>query len=94
MPLEPALRASARPRDHRGDLTRVLDALHEVGELGTALLRDVVAEQHLFLRAAGVHSMQGYRFGRPGSVMDITTRLAEPGSFRIVDDPASLAMAG
>ena len=23
------------------------------------------AEQHLFLRAAGVHSMQGYRFGRP-----------------------------
>ncbi len=25
------------------------------------------AEQQLFLRAAGVHSMQGYRFGRPGS---------------------------
>jgi EAL domain-containing protein (putative c-di-GMP-specific phosphodiesterase class I) len=23
------------------------------------------AEQQLFLRAAGVHSMQGYRFGRP-----------------------------
>jgi sensor c-di-GMP phosphodiesterase-like protein len=23
------------------------------------------AEQHLFLRAAGVHCMQGFRFGKP-----------------------------
>jgi hypothetical protein len=38
--------------------------------------------------------MQGYRFGRPGSVKDVTARLAEPGSFHIDDDPASLAMAG
>jgi EAL domain-containing protein (putative c-di-GMP-specific phosphodiesterase class I) len=52
------------------------------------------AEQHLFLRAAGVHSMQGYRFGRPGPAADISTRLATPTSFRLADDAASLAMAG
>ena len=35
------------------------------------------AEQHLFLRAAGVHSMQGYRFGKPAPADDITERLAK-----------------
>jgi EAL domain-containing protein (putative c-di-GMP-specific phosphodiesterase class I) len=29
----------------------------------------------LFLRAAGVHFMQGYRFGRPDSAAAITERL-------------------
>jgi EAL domain-containing protein (putative c-di-GMP-specific phosphodiesterase class I) len=33
------------------------------------------ADQHLFLRAAGVHSMQGYRFGKAVSVADISRRL-------------------
>jgi EAL domain-containing protein (putative c-di-GMP-specific phosphodiesterase class I) len=52
------------------------------------------AEQHLFLRAAGVHAMQGYRFGHPGSATDITKRVRSPASFRIDDDAASLALAG
>jgi EAL domain-containing protein (putative c-di-GMP-specific phosphodiesterase class I) len=52
------------------------------------------AEQQLFLRAAGVHSMQGFRFGRPGSAAEISTRVAQPDSFRIADDETGLAMAG
>jgi EAL domain-containing protein (putative c-di-GMP-specific phosphodiesterase class I) len=35
------------------------------------------ADQQLFLRAAGVHSMQGYRFGRPAGAADIAARLAK-----------------
>jgi len=84
-------------------IERAADAaaiVHAVVSLGRGLGMKVTAEgvetaeQHLFLRAAGVHSMQGYRFGRPGSAADISARLASPGSFRIVDDPASLAMVG
>jgi diguanylate cyclase len=53
------------------------------------------AEQHLFLRAAGVHLMQGFRFGRPGPAAAIGARLSDRGSFKIGgDDPAGLAMAG
>ena len=46
--------------------------VHAVVSLGRGLGMKVTAEgvetaeQQLFLRAAGVHSMQGYRFGRPG----------------------------
>ena len=56
--------------------------VHAVVSLGRGLGMRVTAEgvenaeQHLFLRAAGVHSMQGYRFGRPGPAADITARLA------------------
>jgi EAL domain-containing protein (putative c-di-GMP-specific phosphodiesterase class I) len=49
------------------------------------------AEQHLFLRAAGVHTMQGYRFGRPVAAAMISVRLASPASYRVSDD---LAIAG
>src|SRR5262249_38093260 len=85
-------------------IERAADAaaiVHAVVSLGRGLGMKVTAEgvetaeQHLFLRAAGVHSMQGYRFGRPGSATDITNRLAQPDSFQILDDAASgLAMAG
>ena len=34
------------------------------------------AEQHLFLRAAGVHSLQGFRFGVPVPATAISERLA------------------
>ena len=34
-----------------------------------------------FLRAAGVHSMQGYRFGKPGPASELTQRLATPEAF-------------
>jgi diguanylate cyclase (GGDEF)-like protein len=75
--------------------------VHAVVSLGRGLGMKVTAEgvetaeQHLFLRAAGVHLMQGYRFGRPGPAADISARLADRGSFKIGgNDPADLAMVG
>jgi diguanylate cyclase (GGDEF)-like protein len=74
--------------------------VHAVVSLGRGLGMKVTAEgvetaeQQLFLRAAGVHSMQGFRFGRPGSAAEISTRVAQPDSFRIADDETGLAMAG
>jgi diguanylate cyclase (GGDEF)-like protein len=86
-------------------IERAADAaaiVHAVVSLGRGLGMKVTAEgvetaeQHLFLRAAGVHSMQGFRFGRPGTAAEITARLAQPDSFRIPEDPANpnLALAG
>jgi diguanylate cyclase len=84
-------------------IERAADAaaiVHAVVSLGRGLGMKVTAEgvetaeQHLFLRAAGIHSMQGYRFGRPCSTADISARLATPGSFRISDEKSDLAMAG
>jgi diguanylate cyclase len=55
--------------------------VHAVVSLGRGLGMKVTAEgvetaeQHLFLRAAGVHSLQGFRFGRPGAALEITARL-------------------
>ncbi len=56
--------------------------VHAVVSLGRGLGMQVTAEgvetadQQLFLRAAGVHSMQGYRFGRPVPPEEISERLA------------------
>jgi len=52
------------------------------------------AEQHLFLRAAGVHSMQGYRFGRPGTASDLSVRLDSPDDYRVGSPDLEVAMAG
>jgi EAL domain-containing protein (putative c-di-GMP-specific phosphodiesterase class I) len=49
------------------------------------------ADQQLFLRAAGVHSMQGYRFGRPVTVAEITARLRSPDAFQPSDVQEALA---
>ncbi len=55
--------------------------VHAVVSLGRGLGMQVTAEgvetadQQLFLRAAGVHSMQGYRFGRPMPPEAMTRRL-------------------
>jgi EAL domain-containing protein (putative c-di-GMP-specific phosphodiesterase class I) len=63
--------------------------VHAVVSLGRGLGMRVTAEgvenaeQHLFLRAAGVHSMQGYRFGRPGPAADIGVRLQSPDDYRV-----------
>jgi EAL domain-containing protein (putative c-di-GMP-specific phosphodiesterase class I) len=46
------------------------------------------AEQQLFLRAAGVHSMQGFRFGKPQPAEAISARLHP------VDFPARQVAAG
>jgi diguanylate cyclase (GGDEF)-like protein len=84
-------------------IERAADAaaiVHAVVSLGRGLGMKVTAEgvetaeQQLFLRAAGVHSMQGYRFGRPCPAADISTRLSMPESFRIADDETGLALAG
>ena len=61
--------------------------VHAIVSLGRGLGMQVTAEgvetadQQLFLRAAGVHSMQGFRFGRPVTVAEISVRLQSPGAF-------------
>jgi EAL domain-containing protein (putative c-di-GMP-specific phosphodiesterase class I) len=52
------------------------------------------AEQHLFLRAAGVHSMQGFRFGKPGPAGEIDDRLATPDAYRVGSPDQEVALAG
>ena len=49
------------------------------------------AEQALFLRAAGVHTMQGYRYGKPMPSAAISVRLAGLGRSRA---PSDIAIAG
>jgi EAL domain-containing protein (putative c-di-GMP-specific phosphodiesterase class I) len=49
------------------------------------------AEQALFLRAAGVHAMQGFRYGKPMSAAAVSVRLASPGRKRPASD---IAIAG
>jgi diguanylate cyclase (GGDEF)-like protein len=74
--------------------------VHAVASLGRGLGMKVTAEgvetagQQLFLRAAGVHCMQGYRFGRPCPAREIGARLAKPDGFGIAVDANDLAMAG
>jgi len=73
--------------------------VHAVVSLGRGLGMRVTAEgvetaeQHLFLRAAGVHSMQGYRFGRPGPAADISARLASPDDYRVGSPDKEVALA-
>ena len=77
--------------------------VHAVVSLSRGLQMTVTAEgvetieQQLFLRAAGVHSMQGYRFGRPMPASDITRRFAEGTRHHPHDDgppDARTALAG
>ena len=73
--------------------------VHAVVSLGRGLGMKVTAEgvetaeQHLFLRAAGVHSMQGYRFGKPGPATAITARLASPEEYRVESPDQEVALA-
>jgi diguanylate cyclase (GGDEF)-like protein len=70
--------------------------VHAVVSLGRGLGMKVTAEgvetadQHLFLRAAGVHSMQGYRFGKPMTAADVSARLQAP-AVRPTDEIAAFA---
>jgi diguanylate cyclase len=74
--------------------------VHAVVSLGRGLGMKVTAEgvetaeQHLFLRAAGVHQMQGYRFGKPGPAGVINARLASPDDFRVSSPDQEIALAG
>jgi diguanylate cyclase (GGDEF)-like protein len=68
--------------------------VHAVVSLGRGLGMKVTAEgvetadQHLFLRAAGVHTMQGYRFGKAVPAAEITMRLQNPAAFRPANESA------
>jgi EAL domain-containing protein (putative c-di-GMP-specific phosphodiesterase class I) len=74
--------------------------VHAVVSLGRGLGMKVTAEgvetaeQHLFLRAAGVHYMQGYRFSRPVEADEVTARIARPGVYRSLEGDAKAALAG
>ena len=72
--------------------------VHAVVSLGRGLGMKVTAggvapaDQHLFLRPAGVQQMQGYRFGRAMTPDKITARLNGPEAFHESDERrASLA---
>ncbi len=73
--------------------------VHAVVGLGRGLGMKVTAEgvetadQQLFLRAAGVHSMQGFRFGKAVTAAEITRRLQSPGAFKPIEyvEPTALA---
>jgi diguanylate cyclase (GGDEF)-like protein len=71
--------------------------VHAVVSLGRGLGMKVTAEgvetadQQLFLRAAGVHFMQGYRFGRAVTAAEISARLQSPAAFQPIDVPQALA---
>jgi diguanylate cyclase (GGDEF)-like protein len=73
--------------------------VHAVVSLGRGLGMKVTAEgvetaeQHLFLRAAGVHSMQGFRFGKPGPAGEIDDRLAAPDAYRVGSPDQEVALA-
>jgi EAL domain-containing protein (putative c-di-GMP-specific phosphodiesterase class I) len=73
--------------------------VHAVVSLGRGLGMKVTAEgvetaeQHLFLRAAGVHYMQGFRFGTPSEPAEIARRLAIPGVYRSIESDAAAALA-
>jgi EAL domain-containing protein (putative c-di-GMP-specific phosphodiesterase class I) len=73
--------------------------VHAIVSLGRGLGMKVTAEgvetaeQHLFLRAAGVHCMQGFRFGHPSEPPEIAARLARPGVYRSIEGDAAAALA-
>jgi len=80
------------------DAAAIIQSIVSLGRgLGMKLTAEGVetAEQHLFLRAIGVHCMQGYRFGHPGSAATITARVANPSVYRnIASGPSAAALAG
>jgi diguanylate cyclase (GGDEF)-like protein len=74
--------------------------VHAVVSLGRGLGMKVTAEgvetaeQHLFLRAAGVHSLQGFRFGRPVPPQAIAERIARQAGTRPPRSSGLSALAG
>ncbi len=82
--------------DKTADAAAIVHAVVSLGRgLGMKVTAEGVetAEQHLFLRAAGVHCMQGFRFGRPMSPADVTARIAAPGVYHSIEADARAALA-
>jgi diguanylate cyclase len=74
-------RSFVRSIEKAADAAAIVHAIVSLGRgLGMKVTAEGVetADQQLFLRAAGVHSMQGFRFGRPVTVPEITARLQSP----------------
>jgi diguanylate cyclase (GGDEF)-like protein len=73
-------RSFVRSIETAADAASIIHAIVSLGRgLGMKVTAEGVetAEQQLFLRAAGVHSLQGYRFGKPSPAETITERLAQ-----------------
>jgi len=73
-------RSFVRSIETAPDAASIVHAIVSLGRgLGMKVTAEGVetAEQQLFLRAAGVHSMQGFRFGKPSPADAITGRLHE-----------------
>ena len=73
-------RSFVRSIESAADAASIVHAIVSLGRgLGMKVTAEGVetAEQQLFLRAAGVHSMQGYRFGKPQPAYDIAARLEQ-----------------
>lgn len=86
-------RSFVRSIERAPDAAAIVHAIVSLGRgLGMKVTAEGVetAEQHLFLRAAGVHSMQGYRFGKPGSPTIISARIAAPGLYRSIGGDAAM----
>ena len=87
-------RSFVRSIEKAADAAAIVHAIVSLGRgLGMKVTAEGVetADQQLFLRAAGVHSMQGYRFGRPVSIAEISARLQAPSAFQPHEIPAALA---
>jgi diguanylate cyclase (GGDEF)-like protein len=72
-------RSFVRSIETAADAASIVHAIVSLGRgLGMKVTAEGVetAEQQLFLRAAGVHSMQGFRFGKPMPAEAISQRLA------------------
>jgi EAL domain-containing protein (putative c-di-GMP-specific phosphodiesterase class I) len=73
-------RSFVRAIETAADAASIVHAIVSLGRgLGMKVTAEGVetAEQQLFLRAAGVHSLQGYRFGKPQPADDIAARLQQ-----------------
>ncbi len=78
------------------DAVAIVHAIVSLGRgLGMRVTAEGVenAEQHLFLRAAGVHAVQGFRFGRPGPAAEINMRLASPDKYHVGSPDQEVALA-
>ena len=68
--------------------------IHAVVSIGRALGLKVIGEgvetieQHAFLKAAGVHGLQGYLFARPMKAKEIADFVAQFGDHRLISAPS------
>jgi EAL domain-containing protein (putative c-di-GMP-specific phosphodiesterase class I) len=84
-------RSFVRSIESAADAASIVHAIVSLGRgLGMKVTAEGVetAEQQLFLRAAGVHALQGFRFGKPAPASSISDRLQQA-SFKPLQAAAS-----